>query len=219
MIRCQKIFAFTCLLLMSTYSPQTEAIQISFIQIYPTKRNKPLTFEQVYWPLCLVGGIAGIAIITKMCYDYFHWTDEQYIKWAEQKITSLNQYYAALPFDATLLNTNHPAFVEQLSNFGLTIQDHMDDAMRAVAPLHNAAGKMYADFRTLCSIIKECGKRELVGNGLIEAATMRAQILVTIMNAIRETAAYKKEVGEIEKLKNSRESLHLQHAYLRTIEK
>lgn len=217
----KKILAAVGLILVFS-AVQTEAFGPfdNYIYIYKNKKFSPhqcLTCARKDFlaTVGVVGLVAGSIYAIKACYDYFHWTDWRIERWARTTMAEIHERYLFIDNLKTDLQPHNAIFIERLTDFGLnTKNSSLDHILRAAAPLHAAVDSMSTDFASLCTIIKECGKRHFISSRLVDDSLAQARLLQNIIAIVCQTKEYKKEAVEIEKITNGRLSVQLQQQAL-----
>lgn len=199
--------------LTSAFANQPQAHLIIHTANTPT--IEPInTGNDLFTTFMTAGFLTASCYAIKMGFDHFYWTRKNTEQWAYKQMRDIdlrNNFVKQI----TDISEHNSKFIELTTNFGLhTPHSGYDTVLQAAAPLHSATNSMTRDFRILCAIIKECGKKRLVESRLIDDVLTLARFIEKIVTIIRNTQEYQKEALEIERINNWRYSFRRHKAKL-----
>lgn len=194
------------LFILSISTMHTDAMQTIFVADLNTMGVSHITGKDVLAACGVIGIITASGYAIYKIFDVFYWTRKRTEKWAYKAIQEIESRNAFTK-EITDFSEHNMKLIELATNFGFrTKQSGFDCVLQAAAPLHSTVNSLTYDIQTLCSIIKECGRKHFIAGNLIDNTLRFARLLKEIVYIICNTNEYKKEAVEIEKITNGRHS-------------
>lgn len=200
------VLGITLLGMLTSY--QASAVDFNF-NLFMSQNLSDLMPEkiQIKHVLMAVGTIGAIIGTVKLI-NYLRWTDKKTTRWIKENLKSITE--ASAEFSQA---TDKQSILDIATRIGAS-SPSWDNTLRAAAPLHYAEDIIVNDLATLRSVMTECIKRHFFNETFIDESLRLTRVLLPVLKTIRDSAEYRTEIVEIERIKNSRRQLDMQQQNL-----